>query len=117
MTIQTIRVFDALGSPFAITTEDGEKVFGKINPILQQQEGVALDFTHIELVVSTFLNASVGQLYGVYDDDFIEAHFSVTNMSPDDREILAKVIKTAKDFFSDKKGFTDILKDHFSDDE
>ncbi len=117
MKIQTIRVFDTLGSPFAITTEDGEKVFEKINPILKQQEGVALDFTHIELVVSTFLNASVGQLYGIYNNDFIEAHFSVINMSPEDRVILAKVINTAKAFFSNKDGFSDILKDHFSDDE
>ena len=114
---ESIRVFEVLGSPFAITTEDGEKVYEKINSNLKKQAPIQLDFDQIELVVSTFLNASIGQLYGSYDSEFIKTHLSIVNMTPEDLVILEKVINRAKDFFSNKEGFTDLLKDHFSDGE
>jgi hypothetical protein len=117
MNTNRISVFEVLESPFAISTDDGTKIFDRVKAYFDEKQQVVVDFDQVELIVSTFLNAAIGQLYGVYDSDFIKEHFSVENMSAEDAAVLQKVIDTAKEFFSRPNGFSDILNDHLSDGE
>jgi hypothetical protein len=108
-----ISVFNMLQVPFAISTEEGEQLFSLIEQELRKSNNVTLDFSNINIIVSTFLNASIGQLYGKYDSDFIKEHLTVENMSSEDLAVLKKVTDRAKEYFSDKNNLEDFFKKHF----
>lgn len=114
---ETILIFEILNTPFAVSTEEGEKLFKIINEYFLAEKEVILDFDKIELIVSTFLNAAVGQLYGKYTTEFIQTHLTIYNMSVDDLIILKKVTDRAKEYFEDKDGFERVFKKHFPDGE
>jgi hypothetical protein len=96
-----------------ISTEEGEQLFSLIEQELRKSNNVTLDFSNINIIVSTFLNASIGQLYGKYDSDFIKEHLTVENMSSEDLAVLKKVTDRAKEYFSDKNNLEDFFKKHF----
>jgi len=106
MTENTILIKPIVQSPKAISSEDGELVFNQVKPLLDEGKKVILDFHGIDLIVSTFLNASIGQLYGSYSTAFIRDHFSVVNMTNDDLHILKKVVERAKEYFADPQSFS-----------
>lgn len=110
-----IKVSQLLNSFFAVSTEGGEKLFEAIDQNFKAQKSVIVDFEKIELIVSTFLNASIGQLYGVYTTEYIQQHLSVKNMTNDDLDILKKVTDRAKEYFKDKRGFDRAFKKNFPD--
>lgn len=115
MPIKTVKVYKVLGYPFAVSTEDGEKIFNLLNANLKEEKKIIIDFSDIELIVSTFLNASIGQLYGLYSTQFIQQYLSITNMTNEDLDILKKVTDTAKAYFKDKKGFERAFNKNFPD--
>jgi hypothetical protein len=110
-----VKVFKLLNSPFAVSTEEGEKLFKLIDENFNQDKNVIIDFSDIDLIVSTFLNASIGQLYGLHSTEFIQQHLSVVNMTNEDLGILKLVTDRAKEYFKDKKGFERVFKKNFPD--
>lgn len=54
-----------------IQATDGVKVYEAIEKLLDNKEKVEVDFSKITMVVSSFLNAAIGKLYGKYDEQFI----------------------------------------------
>jgi hypothetical protein len=114
---QTIRisVYEAIGNSAAISTEDGEMIFNRVKDLLSNDKKIIVDFTNIDLVVSTFLNASVGQLYGFYSPDVIRDNFNVEGLSDEDLNLLKKVIETAKQYFENRSGFENTVKESFDD--
>lgn len=105
MSSSHINVKEIIQSPHAMTTDAGELVYNIIDEHFQHNKEVIVDFKDISLIISTFLNASIGQLYGKYDTKFIQSHLVVQNMTSDDLFVLKLVVDTAKDYFKDKKGF------------
>lgn len=106
-----LKVKDIIGSSYASATDHGDLIFKKIDSLFKQSEEVIIDFDEIDIIVSTFLNASIGQLYGYYTSEFIRTHLKVKNMSNDDLNILKKVIERAREYFRDKEGFEDVIKE------
>lgn len=115
MKVVTINIFHELNSPFAVSTEEGEKIFSLISEQLNHNKKVDLDFKNVQLIVSTFLNAAIGQLYGVYSTEIIQQNIGIINMAEDDLNILKKVTDTAKLYFYDKSNLEDNFKKHFPD--
>lgn len=110
-----IEVDKLLKSSFAVSTEEGEKLFNIIEMEINYGNNVVIDFENIELIVSTFLNASIGQLYGLFSTEIIQNHLTVRNISNEDLGILKLVTDRAKEYFKDKKGFENVFKKNFPD--
>jgi hypothetical protein len=102
-----INIYEIIGGNGAVTSDDGQIIFERIDKAFREDYFVTLDFNNVDLIVSTFLNASIGQLYGFYTPEFIRKHFKVENLSNDDLTILSKVIERAKQYFANKKNFED----------
>jgi hypothetical protein len=100
-----INVLKITGGNAAISSDNGDIVFQGIDKAFRSNISVIIDFINIEIIVSTFLNASIGQLYGSYESEFIRSHLKVENMSNDDLGILKKVVERAKEYFRNKKNF------------
>ncbi len=100
-----VNISSCIKSPIASSTEDGEIIFKIIDENFSKRVLVNLDFENCELIVSTFLNAAIGQLYANYQPDFIKEHLKVFNMSNDDLRLLQKVVERAKQYFANKEDF------------
>lgn len=101
----TIRVADIIGSPLCISAEDGQKVYEKLVPLLKQDRKVTISFERVTTIISLFLNAAIGQLYGDFDEDRLNSLLSVTNMTDDDLEMLKRVVDNAKRYYANPQSF------------
>lgn len=106
-----INIFELIASHAAVSTTDGENLFERIKKAFDSGIKVILDFNNIELITSTFLNSSVGRLYGHYSKDFIKGHLSIENMSSDDLVLLKKVVDRAKEYFMEKEKIDRAIED------
>lgn len=99
-----IHISAFISSAMAISPEDGEKLFKEIYNALQQKKQVELDFSGIDILVSVFLNNSIGKLYGTeFKNAFDTGQIIVSHMSEQDKATLLLVQKRAKDFFANRE--------------
>jgi hypothetical protein len=97
----TLRVYEVVGSSLCVASEDGQKVFEQIAQALRNGKAVRLSFQNVESLTSAFLNAAVGQLYGVFPQELLRESLSVKDVEKDDLALLKRVIDTAKQYFKD----------------
>ena len=101
----TIRVYEVVGSPLCVASDDGQRVFEQIERSLREHRNVAVSFHNVESLTSAFLNAAIGQLYATFTPDQIRAALRVDDMQPDDLALLKRVVDTAKEYFKDPERF------------
>lgn len=101
-----------LKNNFAVSTELGDKLFQKIKLELDQGNQVEIDFKDIVVVITAFLNASIGALYNnLYSDDFLKSHISFINVTESTNKYIDLVIENAKKYFSNEEGFNKNIDD------
>jgi len=110
-----ISIFEQIGSNAAVSSEDGDLLYEKIEKGLKSEVRVILDFNNIELITTTFLNAAIGQLYNKYDSPFLREHMRVENLAKEDLELLKKVVERAKEYFKDKERLEENIKEVLGD--
>ena len=113
----TVRVFDIIGGPLCVSTSDGQRLYDKIAPLLKAGSPVVLSFERIEILISAFLNAAVGQLYGELPEESIRALLSFRDLADDDREMLERVIENAKMYFKTPDDFDRVWREELGDEE
>ena len=101
-----ISVYQTVGSPLCVATHDGQKVHDRIAPALKKGRKVIVSFANVSNITSAFLNAAIGQLYGEFSEDKIKAGLQISNLEPEDRALLKRVIETAKAYFKDPDRFS-----------
>jgi transcriptional regulator len=101
----TIKVKDLIGGPLCISAEDGQKIFDKIEPLLKDGKPITISFEHVSVLVSLFLNAAIGQLYGSFSEEEVRALVQVEGLSVDDLELLKHVVDNAKKYYANPKGY------------
>jgi len=102
-----IRIFDEVGGSSAISVDDGSNVFQKIDSAFSQGLPVTLDFQNIDLIITAFLNAAIGQLYSKYSSEELNENLELINIKSEDIRLFKKVIERAKEFFSHGANFED----------
>jgi len=100
-----IRIYDEVGGDAAISVNDGEAIFKKINAAISNGLIVMLDFQNINLIITAFLNACIGQLYSKYTSEQLNQYLKLENVKPEDNHLFIKVIKRAKEYFENPEGF------------
>jgi hypothetical protein len=100
-----IRVLDITGNNLAVSAEDGQIVHDKLAPVLREGQSLRLSFQGVDTVISAFLNAAIGQLYGEFSEEKIRENFSVTDMAKEDLPLLKRVVDNAKTYFRDPERF------------
>ena len=96
----TLSVYETVGSPFGVSTEDGQRVHDLIASALRAGKKVEVSFLNIENLISAFLNAAIGQLYSEFSEQEIRASLSVRDLSSAGAALLRKVVENAKLYFS-----------------
>jgi STAS-like domain of unknown function (DUF4325) len=111
----TVRVFDIVGGPLCVSTDDGQAVHDKIAPLLREGRKVALSFAKVETIISAFLNAGIGQLYGEFPEERIRELLSVRDMAEADVALLRRVVDNAKTYFANRERFDEAWKAEVGD--
>lgn len=104
--VNNIAVTSLVGA-LCVSADDGQRLHDAISRHLKLKEPVAVSFRGVETMISAFLNAAIGQLYGEYNEDDIRDLLSVKDMEPDDLGLLKRVIENAKIYFLNRKSFDD----------
>ena len=112
----TLRVYEVVGSGLCVASEDGQKVYDQLHQALKDGQKVRLSFQNVENLTSAFLNAAIGQLYGVFPSTLLKESLSVSDMEKDDQALLKRVIDTAKQYFLDPKVIEAARQDVMGDD-
>ena len=100
-----IRVFDLVGGPICVSTDDGQIVYGKIAPLLREGHKVIVSFDGVEILIPAFLNSAIGLLYGEFTDEQIRETLSVRDMSTGGKDTLEFVMKHAKAYFENPEAY------------
>lgn len=102
---ETIRIAEIINSPLGISAEDGQKVFERISRGIAKGKILTLSFENITMLISLFLNVAIGQLYGSFTEEELRQQLKVEGLSPDDMELLKRVIENAKKYYANKKSY------------
>lgn len=109
-----IKVIEIVGDR-ATDMKQGDQIYTLLKEGFEKEEVVVLDFKDMVTVLSTFLNNAIGTLYKDYTSDFLNSNLKIVNLNDDDMFILRRVIKRAKEFYSNEKELTKVLDESFSD--
>jgi transcriptional regulator len=95
-----IKIYDIIEKNIAISTEDGQKVFAVIKKEIENRnEDIKLSFEGIDMLISHFLNESIGELYSYFGKskwDILD-NIEYIDIDEDDLELLhEKVIANYK---------------------
>lgn len=103
----TINVANVLGTPSALTQEQGNMVYEKVVAAIDAGKFIILDFEQIESIISPFLNNAIGQLYGKYSSEQIRKFLKLKDFPCEKNSTLNLVVANAKRFYRDKESFND----------
>lgn len=97
-----IIVTEIIHSNSATIRDQGLAVYEIAKKELYNGQKVEISFEGITMVISSFLNASIGKLYGDFPFDTVDNNVIVHGLDKDDMELLQNtVIPNAKDYYSD----------------
>ncbi len=106
-----ISIFEVVGSPLCVASDDGQKVYDRLDAALKANRIVTLSFYNVTTLTSAFLNAAIGQLYGTFSEEQIRAQLKVEDMDQDDLALLKRVVDNAKLYFKDPKRFDKVVEE------
>jgi len=114
---EIIQVFDIVGSGLCVSSDDGLLVYNKIVELLRQKQKIIISFEDVEILITAFLNAAIGQLYSEFTEECIKENLSVINIKPQHKEYLKLVVENAKIYFKNREKFDEAWKAEVSDEE
>ena len=94
------KVFDLVGK-FALSSGSGQDLYEIIHASLKDKKSVKIDFSNVEVVAASFLNAAVGQLLKDFDTDYLNNSLELDGLNEAGQAVLRQVIKNAKRYYSD----------------
>ncbi len=80
-----IGIYAITGDSFCVAAEDGEKVFAQIKKALLERKKIDISFLNVEMLTSAFLNTSIGNIYGEFDENKIKDSLTVSDISDEDK--------------------------------
>ena len=110
-----ISVFQIVGSRFCVASDDGQKICNHLTAALKVDRSIALSFRSVTALTAAFLNAAIGQLYGMFSEEQIRSRLKVVAVDPDDLALLKRVVDNAKLYFKDPQRFNRVIQETMED--
>lgn len=106
-----IDIAQVIGSPSALTQEQGNLVYSQIIDSFKNSEPITLDFSNVESMISPFLNNAIGKLYENYNGTQIKSMLKLESFPPEKNSTLNIVINNAKRFYANKAQYEQIVRE------
>ncbi|TAH29427.1 MAG: DUF4325 domain-containing protein [Cytophagales bacterium] len=78
--MKKISVLEIIGKPNAMSRIAGNLVFDALKPIIDSREKVILSFEGLKVCTASFINSSIGKLYGHFGID-LDNYLELTNVN------------------------------------
>ena len=112
-----ISMFEVVGSTFCVASSDGQKICDHLTATLKADRSITLSFRNVTALTAAFLNAAIGQLYGIFSEEQIRSRLKVVDVQPGDLALLKRVVDTAKLYFEDPQRFNRVIQEIMEDEE
>jgi|BarGraIncu01122A_1022018.scaffolds.fasta_scaffold13982_2 hypothetical protein len=112
-----LRVYDVVAGPRCVDTADGQRVHDKIVPLLRTDTAVVLSFDGITMVITAFLNAAIGQLYGEFPEEKADRLVKIRDLLPVFQTTLDKSREWSKAYFRDPERLKRSIQEVMGDEE
>jgi hypothetical protein len=110
-----ISMFEVVGSPFCVASDDGQKIYDRLDAALKANQDVVLSFHNVTALTGAFLGTAIGQLYGTFSEEKIRSLLKVENAKPDDLRLLKSAVNNAKLYFKDPERFNQAVREVMGD--
>ena len=110
-----ISMFEIVGSPFCVASDDGEKVRKHLDAALRSNQEIVLSFHNVTALTGAFLSAAIGQLYGTFREKKIQSLLKVKDAKPDDVRLLRSAVNNAKLYFKNPERFNQAIREVMGD--
>lgn len=104
-------VFEIVGSPFCVASGDGKKVYNHLYTALEHKQPVSLSFHNVSALTSAFLSVAIGQLYVRFSEEEIRRLLKVTDIKPEDFELLQRVVESTKRYLKDPTKYKQAIRE------
>ena len=101
----TIHVRDFTGGPFAVSAEDGQRLYDQVAPLLHAGTPVALSFAGIDAVIGAFLSAALGQLCTDLTEAILDALLTFREISEDDPATVERSMRNAWAYYANPAAY------------
>lgn len=112
-----ISMFEIVGSPFCVASDDGQKIYKHLDAALRANRDVVLSFHNVTALTSVFLTAAIGELYETFSEEKIHALLKIEDAEPDDLALLERVAHDSKLYFKDPQRFNQAFQEIFGDED
>ena len=116
----TVSMHQVVGGTLCVASNDGQKVYDRIEAALKDGRSVRLSFENVSALTAAFLNVAIGQLYGTFDPVTIRSTVKIVDIQDCDIELLNAVIETAKLYFKNRENreaLDQAIRDELGDDD
>ncbi len=110
-----ISLFEVVGSPFCVASDDGQKIYDRLDTALKEDQEVVLSFHNVTALTGAFLSAAIGQLYGTFNEEKIQSLLKVEDAKPDDLRLLKSAVNNAKLYFKNPERFKQAIREVMGD--
>lgn len=113
----TVSIFEVVGSSLCVASDDGQKVYERLNTALAAERDIVVSFKNVSTLTSAFLNAAIGQLYGAFDEEQIRSKLKVADAEQGDLALLKRVVDNAKLYFKNPDRFNQAIREILGDED
>jgi hypothetical protein len=113
----TVRVIDLINGPRAVDAADGELVFKEIFPVIKAGQNVILSFEGITMVITAFLNAAIGKLFGEISEEKFNELLEIRDLREAFQPALEKSLEWSKAYFKNREGMERAILEELGDEE
>ena len=110
-----ISMFEVVGSPFCVASDDGQKIYDRLDAALKADQEVVLSFHNVTALTGAFLSTAIGQLYGTFSEEKIQSLLKVEDANPDDLGLLRSAVNNAKLYFKNPERFNQAIQEVIGD--
>ena len=94
-----------------VTPDEAQPIYDKIAEELKAGKIVEIDFEHIELATTAFLNVLIGTLYKDYTTEQLKDRLVLRNINIDMAARIKKVTDNAKLFYSNQQQYEESIEE------
>ena len=110
-----ISMFEVVGSPFCVASDDGQKIYDRLDAALKADQEVVLSFHNVTALTGAFLSTAIGQLYGTFSEEKIQSLLKVKDAKPEDLGLLRSAVNNAKLYFKNPERFNQAVREVMGD--
>jgi hypothetical protein len=100
-----VSVVAFTGCPFAVSAEDGNRLYDRIAPLMHTGAAVEVSFAGVETVIAAFLSAAIGPLCAEFSDEQMESLLTVRDLIPDNRATLERSTLNARRYYANRAAY------------